>query len=190
MICHSTRVGTKVSQKVIRYFGIAHNDQELRAFQKIAALELRRLKSSPPQINDVPSTMEQLKEEQRVIEGFHDIFGTIFDRLNLSSLFSRLSYRRLRDVTIARVAAPASKFRTANILTQYYAKPLSEDQIYYLMDRIIPFEAEIKARIFETTRHLCNEQKIDLLFFDVTTLHFESQKADDLRDFGYLKITK
>lgn len=190
MICHSTRVGTKVSQKVIRYFGIAHNDQELRAFQKIAALELRRLKSSPPQINDVPSTMEQLKEEQRVIEGFHDIFGTIFDRLNLSSLFSRLSYRRLRDVTIARVAAPASKFRTANILTQYYAKPLSEDQIYYLMDRIIPFEAEIKARIFETTRHLCNEQKIDLLFFDVTTLHFESQKADDLRDFGYSKDHK
>lgn len=189
MICHSERNGTKVSQRTLKYFGIAHNEQELLALKRIAALELQRIKSSPPEV-DILANMEQMKEEQRIIEGFHEIFGAMFDRLNLSTLLSGLRYRRLRDVTIARIATPSSKCRAAEILTKLYAKPLSEDQIYYLMDCITPYDAEIKAKIFETTRQLSFPQKIELLFFDVTTLHFESQKADDLRDFGYSKDHK
>jgi transposase len=190
MICHSERNGTKVTQRTLKYFGIAHNNQELLALKKIAAIELQRIKSSPPAIAQVSHKVEQIKEEIRIIEGFHEIFGVMYDRLNLSTLLSGLKYRRLRDVAIARIAAPSSKCRTAQMLTKLYAKPLSEDQIYYLMDCIIPHEAAIKAKIFEATRQLSSQQKIDLLFFDVTTLHFESQKRDDLRDFEYSKDHK
>ena len=39
-------------------------------------------------------------------------------------------------------------------------------------------------------RKITPKQSIDLLFFDVTTLYFESQKADELRNFGYSKDGK
>lgn len=190
MICHSIRCGTKISQKTLKYFGIAHSEKELQALQKVAYLELKRLKSSPPEISNLPASWEHMKEEQRLVEGFHDIFGTMFDRLNLSPLFSRLRYRQLRDVAIARIAMPSSKCRTADLLTRHYARPLSEDQIYHLMDRLFPHANAIKTRIFEMTQHLSQKQQIDLLFFDVTTLYCESQKADELRDFGYSKDRK
>jgi len=190
MLCHSVRRGSKVSQQTHKYFGIAHSEQELQALQKIAFLELERLKSLPMEIKKLHTTLDQMKEEERLIEGFHDIFGTMFDRLNLSPLFSRLRYRQLRDVVLGRIATPSSKCRTAALLTHQYARPLSEDQIYRLMDRLTPHIESVKAKVFGVTCHLSAHQKRDLLFFDVTTLYFESQKSDEIRDFGYSKDHK
>jgi transposase len=67
---------------------------------------------------------------------------------------------------------------------------LSENQIYRLMDDLLEQEEHVKRIIFETTKKLTPKQSIDLLFFDVTTLYFESQKSDDLRNFGYGKDGK
>ena len=58
------------------------------------------------------------------------------------------------------------------------------------MDAVLEYETEIKTKIFEFSKSLCPNQELDLLFFDVTTLHFESQKADDLRNLGYSKAHK
>ena len=190
MICHSVRQGKKISKKTLKYFGVARNDKELAALRSQAQLELRQLQVSKSEKLHPPVVWEGALEEHRIVEGFHDIFGVMFDRLGLSPLFSRLRYCQLRDVTIARVAAPSSKCRTAALLTQNYSRPLSEDQIYRLMDRVQPHVDTIKGKIFEVTRHIAQQQKIDLLFFDVTTLYFESQKPDELRDFGYSKDHK
>lgn len=190
LICHSVRCGDKVFQKTLKYLGVARTEKELEALRKLATLELKKLKSSPLEEKKIPTAWEHMQEECRVVEGCHDVFGTMFDRLNLAPLFSRLRYRQLRDITIARVAMPSSKCRTAALLTRHYAKSLSEDQIYRLMDRLMPHVDAIKGKIFEVTQQLSNQQKVDLLFFDVTTLYFESQKADELRNFGYSKDHK
>lgn len=190
MICHSVRTGKKVTQKTVRYFGIAKNDEDLATLRKVAELELRRLRGAPPEVKENPPGVEDLREDRRIVEGLHDIFGKIFDGLGIHHLFSRLRLGQLRDVAIARIASPASKARTSDLLAQQYSKVLSEDQIYRLMDRVEPHIDVIKQRIFEATRRLQNDQKVDLMFFDVTTLYFESQKPDALRDFGYSKDHK
>lgn len=190
MICRSVRQGSKVSKKTLKYFGVARNDKELAALHSQAQLELRQLQASKLEKLYPPVVWEEALEERRVVEGFHDILGVVFDRLGLDPLFSRLRYCQLRDVTIARIALPSSKCRTASLLRQKYSRPLSEDQIYRLMDRMQPHVDAIKGKIFEVTRHIAQQQKIDLLFFDVTTLYFESQKPDELRDFGYSKDRK
>ena len=44
------------------------------------------------------------------------------------------------------------------------------------------------------SEHIANKQKIygsnDVVFFDVTTLYFESEKSDEIRKFGYSKDQK
>ena len=76
-------------------------------------------------------------ERFRMIEGFHSIFGPIFDELKLDSLFTKIRYNQLRDIVIARVAQPSSKLHTAAILINKFFRPLSENQIYRLMDEVI-----------------------------------------------------
>lgn len=196
-ICRSKRIGSKVNQETIKYFGVAHNEEQRKILVKLAEDELKKLKSpskspSLSLINDPcnGALLSSMSEHYRMKDGFHDVFGIIFDELNLSSYFTKLRYEQLRDVTIARIADPSSKLRTSQMLTKNFLKPLSENQIYRLMDDLIEQEEQIKKAIFETTKKITPKQSIDLLFFDVTTLYFESQKADDLRNFGYGKDGK
>ena len=186
MICRSVREGRKVRQQVIRYFGIVHNEKELKALNKIAEAELGKLtktqKTSPP--------LEAMHEEGRILDGFHDIFGTFFDRLQLNIGLSKLRYRQLRDVVIARIIEPVSKSHTSRFLQRSRLQKLSEDQIYRLMDDIGEKEIEIKTNIFNATTRAIQDQKIDVLLFDVTTLYFESQNSDELREYGYSKDHK
>ncbi|MBS0350731.1 MAG: hypothetical protein JSR33_06025 [Proteobacteria bacterium] len=55
-----------------------------------------------------------------------------------------------------------------------------------MMDVLFSKISDIKKQTFEKTQSLFS-QKIDLQFFDVTTLYFESIETDDLRNFGYSK---
>jgi transposase len=47
----------------------------------------------------------------------------------------------------------------------------------------------LEKYLFQKNRHLFN-LKVDVVFYDVTTFHFESVKADTLKDFGYSKAGK
>ena len=57
------------------------------------------------------------------------------------------------------------------------------------MDKLYKKEDEIKARMFHKTLSLLKEE-VRVLFFDVTTLYFESFDPDTLRLCGYSKDNK
>lgn len=187
MINHSTRDGKKVLSKTIKYFGIAHNKEEQKDLRRLAKIELKKL--SPKEKKKKPD-LSSMREKSRVIEGIHEIFGTIFDSLKLQKKFTKTRYNQLRDIILARIATPTSKLQTSQILKKYYQKDLSEDQIYHLMDVLTKEEDFIKIKIFEASKSYSKKDKINLLLYDVTTLSFESQKADELKDFGYSKDHK
>jgi transposase len=161
---------------------------------RLGKSEIRILSSCPePKKRDdhcSGALLGDVVEIARVREGIHEIFGTMFNKIHLKDLFKPYQYERLRDVIISRIAHPDSKRQTAELLTRDYLKPLSPGQIYRLMDTLPPIEKEIKKRIFETSKCFMDDNHVDILFFDVTTLHFESQVADNLRDFGMSKAHK
>ena len=183
MINHSTRDGKKVLSKTIKYFGIANNKDEQKALRRLAKIELKKIS---PKIKKKTPDISSMREKRRVIEGIHEIFGTIFDSLNLQEKFTKIRYNQLRDIVLARIATPTSKLQTSQILKKYYQKDLSEDQIYHLMDELIKEEDFIKIKIFEASKSYSKKDKINLLLYDVTTLSFESQKADELKEFGII----
>lgn len=189
MLRESTRVNGKVKTKMLKYFGISHSNEELLKLKKKAYAEKRKLlKKVIPPIEKVE--IKSLTETKRINEGFSDIFGELFDRLGLRKDFSNIRYQQLKNVVMARIANPVSKRQTSKILARDYQVSLSEDQIYKLMDQLVEKEGEIKQRVFEATKKLSPEEVVNVLFFDVTTLYFESQKKDELKDFGYSKDGK
>ncbi|MBX9703795.1 MAG: hypothetical protein K2X39_06545 [Silvanigrellaceae bacterium] len=61
--------------------------------------------------------------------------------------------------------------------------------IYRMLDKLYLKQDVINANIFHATHSLL--EKVDLLFFDVTTLSFEStDDQGELRKFGYSKDQK
>jgi transposase len=134
-------------------------------------------------------SLADIKEESRIIEGVDEIGGLMFDELYGSLFESKKLTRLVKDIVLTRLIHPASKHQTQQYLEKHFNKSHSLDSIYRMMDDLVPKIDEIKKRTFQKTRMLFPE-KIDLLFFDVTTLYFESTEVDELRNFGYSKDSR
>lgn len=217
-ICACRRVGDKVKQKVVRHVGIADNDSHLDELRKLAEVLLKKLKkeqigptlfdlSDPTETQNVAPekpllasqpkiappvslvAIESMKEESRVVDGFHEIFGTLFNQLGFNAILKGKQKDVLRDVILARIAHPASKAATRQILAADFGRDVELDRIYRMMDTLLERKEVAQKTVFFATEQCCFG-KIDLMLFDVTTLYFESTDDDELRQFGYSKDQK
>lgn len=218
-ICASHRVGDKVKQKVVRHVGIADNDTHLDELRNLAEVLLKKLKkeqigptlfdlpefaekqsvftTKEPQLSPQPKieppvslvSIESMREERRVVDGFHEVFGTLFNHLGFNSILKGKHKEVLRDVILARIAHPASKAATQQILAADFGREVELDRIYRMMDALLEQKEAAQKTVFFATEQCCFG-KIDLMLFDVTTLYFESTDDDELRQFGYSKDQK
>ena len=213
-ICSCHRVGGKVKQKVVQHVGIAENDSHLEELKQLAEALKSKIKEEqegPYLFDSLPDNTSEiavskapipqrsqeldsdplvdirnLKEESRVVDGFHDIFGVLFNQLGFHKILKKQQGDVLRDVILARIANPSSKMATQHILAADFGKTIDLDRIYRMMDNLLEQKEVVQRAIFSATEQLCFG-RVDLLLFDVTTLYFESVEADELRSFGYSK---
>jgi len=215
-IVQSVRKGEKVSQKIVRYVGIAMNDYELDKLKQLAEAikirlenpgqefifppeELAKLRSKQETINvteqDYKVNLKNLKEEKRVINGIHDVYGKLFDELGYVRIFknparNKSSIEIFKHLVLARIANPKSKMASLDMLEEEFAVTLNLDYVYKSMDKIDDESIEKLNKItFNNTSSLFKE-KINVMFFDCTTIYFESFKEDDFKKNGYSKDCK
>lgn len=194
-ICHSERHGNQVFQKVIRYLGAAHSEEQKKALMQLGKAEIRKLKALPEvnikkEDNCGGVLLADVVEVERLTEGFHEIFGNMFDKMGLRVFFDKTQYERLKNTVMSRIADSRSKRQTAELLTKDYGKPISANQIYRLMDLLNPLQSQIQKQVFETSKCFMPDGQVNVLLYDVTTLHFESQESDSLREKGMSKDHK
>ena len=218
-ICESIRQGSKVKQVIVRHVGMAQNEQELEDLKRLAKvlisqirveregpylfpvedLEVDQVCESPVPLSESNTANEKkesllvdlddLSEQSRVVEGFHDVFGHLFNSLGFNKVLGKKKSDVLREVVLARIAKPISKRASQEVLTADFGVDIHLDRIYRMMDSLIEKQDEFQDKIFQATQSLCFE-KINMTFFDVTTLYFESTEEDELRRFGYSKDQK
>jgi transposase len=217
-IVESVRDGNKVKQKIVRHVGIAMDDDELRRLQELALHIKIKLESehmpalfAPEKLADLavtarrmqqeqskkplPVDLSELREEQRFITGIHDIYGRIYEELGFSNVFAspkrnQAMGQMLRDIVLARIANPLSKRGSVAMLERDFGIGLNLDRVYQMMSKIDDKTIQrIQDRAYGATRSLLG-QKIDVLFYDCTTLYFESFNEDDLKQYGYSKDFK
>ena len=94
----------------------------------------------------------------------------------------------LLDLAIIRLIEPASKLRSVELLSRYFEIKYSQ-RIYRTIPKLITWKAEIEQRAYSVARQLFKEQFYYVLY-DVTTLYFESSKADELKVQGFSKDNK
>jgi len=128
---------------------------------------------------------------QAVNKGF-DYYGLdkILERLTLKH---KLSYR-LTDVVrlliAERLNEPVSKLCSYDNQQEYVGLEKVELQyIYRSLNYLAKYSKLIQKQIFQTGRNLFNMQ-LDVVFYDVTTFYFSSEKEGDLRQKGFGKDGK
>lgn len=211
-IVESVRDGTKVKQRIVRHVGVAMDEVELELLrtlakqlqEKISEESLEELplfpgelfKSNKPVVKDNPLVIKfsELREEQRIVEGIHEVFGEAFNELGFNQIFGKGERGRtksevLRDTVLARLSNPVSKLQTSNILEQDFGLRVPVDRIYRMMDALSEKESVVKNIVANGTLSLF-KQEVDILLYDVTTLSFETQSESAYRKFGYSKDGK
>ena len=208
-IVENKRVGNTTKQKILHYVGVATDDfmeQRLKELAKEMIIKLeqeqqkqtelfvdieisKRGRKAKKDIKDILPTSEvrldDIVEEKRIIEGVDDIAGSAYDELGYNGILPRGSNKLLRDLVITRTVFPYSKHRIWKLLFEQFDKDYDLNSIYWVMDQIHPKINKIKQITCAKTQALM--PSADVVLFDVTTLHFESIEADELREFGYSK---
>lgn len=218
-ICESIRQGTKVKQVIVRHVGMAHDEKELEDLKRLAKVLISQIleeregpylfpvedleaegtvepltpppcqKKTKDKHESLVVDLDDLSEQKRIVEGFHDIFGSLFNSLGFNKVLNKRKSDVLRELLLARIAKPVSKRASQEVLTADFGVDIHLDRIYRMMDSLIEKQDEFQAKVFQATQSLCFE-KINMTFFDVTTLYFESTEEDELRKFGYSKDQK
>ncbi len=128
------------------------------------------------------------------------IFGRLYDYIGYHTIDSDL----FRHLVLSRLANPGSKLKTIDYLARYQGVNLSIDKIYRFLDNLCyrkdkrkadksTHQPDIKSQVeqitFEHTKSVLGG-KVDVVFYDMTTLYFETEDEDDLRKTGFSKDGK
>ncbi|WP_341760920.1 IS1634 family transposase [Candidatus Tisiphia endosymbiont of Thecophora atra] len=145
----------------------------------------KQLKDILP-VNEVK--LNEVVEVKRVVEGVHQIGGHVYDQMHFNQLLARKrDAGMLKDLVLARMVRPDSKKGIVEYLSDQFDQHHDLDATYRMMDKLHEQIPKIKELCFKNTLTLIPNKEISLVFFDVTTLYFESVEIDELRAFGYSK---
>ena len=174
--------------KVYRTIGSSNTEAELLKLENQAKQYLEEISN---QVKIFESEKDQaierilselLNSNIRTI-GPEIIFGKIYDSIGFNSIKEEL----FRHLVISRLAFPLSKLKTIDYLYRYLGVSLDIDQVYRFLDKLnSKLKTQVEQISFAHTLKVLNGN-ISIVFYDMTTLYFESSDEDDLRKTGFSK---
>ena len=181
--------------KVIRHLGTAINELEANELINSAKqfIENQRIKSGKISLFDNRYSVSEMAETlskfriRRVLDSAtFDFFYHFYQVLD----FDSIGNKSFADLVIARIIYPTSKAKTRDFLESKLNKRYSLSSLYRLMEEIynLAFQSQLEEKMAAFVR--ISSLDISVLFFDVTTLYYESFDEDDLRKFGFSKDNK
>ncbi len=94
-------------------------------------------------------------------------------------------------MTIQRLIEPMSKLRTYHQRSKYFGfeEDIDLNQLYRCLDFLDSVKEDLETYLYQRNKDLF-KMVVDVVFYDVTTIYFESCRADELKNFGFSKDNK
>ena len=184
-----------VVSRMIKNFGSvsSNNEDELKKLIQQAEEYKKHLMLVSPKARTLKITSPRdIRSCSSCNVGFLDVYGKLFKDIFSSLNLKPHELKKLHDLIVMRIASPASKRKTA-MISREYGVGCQVDSIYKLMDQLTEKTiAQSKQIIHAHTVQLLAEKKetVDVMFYDLTTVYFETNSQDTLRDFGFSKDGK
>lgn len=124
--------------------------------------------------------------QQITIAGIDLLLGKIFDQIG----FNQIPDNLFKPLVLSRLSFARSKLKTTEYLYRYHGLQVHEDAVYRYLDKLYNSQKETVQRIsYQHTLRILNN-RLSILFYDVTTLYFEIDTEDELRKTGFSKEGK
>ncbi len=124
--------------------------------------------------------------EQVLLNGSQLLLHQVFKKVGFDVIEDTI----FKNLTIARLCQPLSKAGTVEYLKSHFDEDIHLHKIYRYLDKLYHTQQEkIQQISVEHTRKVLGGH-IGLVFYDVTTLYFEAENGDELRQSGFSKDGK
>lgn len=212
-LVESMRKGGKVVQRIVRHIGIAADENEEEKLKGLAEYIKAKLehernpklfasevivklsRERKGQGDKLIVNLRNFVEEQRLIQGVHDVYGKVYDQLGFSQTITnprrhQSAVKTIKNIVLARIANPVSKRASVTMLEKDFGVRIQLEKVYRAMDKLDKRAIKrIKQRAYENTVKLL-PRKLNVIFIDVTTIYFESIAESELLGKGYSKDRK
>jgi hypothetical protein len=176
----------------VKNFGVASADEEIDALCKKAqqwilhygGQQLLDFDGDNKTEADVAYALSNITS--LLLNGPQQILNKVYKSIGFDTIGDDI----LRHLVIARVCEPQSKLATAAYLKSYFDEDISHYMIYRYMDKLYSAQRELVQEISVAHTRKILEGNIGLMFYDVTSLYFETAPSDDLRQAGFSKDGK
>ncbi len=193
-IIETYRVNGKVKHKCIGSLGCVDNLNP-ESLENMARTLLKYCKNNKKSLFDISTSIEKSRKKWGCVE----VYKKIWDMFGLDDMLSGITNNRnisfdyfsaMFLMVLDRLIDPKSKLGCYNRQERYYGiKSVELHHLYRSLDILSEKKEEIERYLFERNKNLFN-MEVDVVLYDVTTLYFESEREDVLREFGFSKDMK
>lgn len=176
---------------VVAHIGSAHTPSEIKA-TKLSAKQwvdkISKQQSLFPSDKKAASTLISLQKCHYL--GFYYNFSyEIFSQIFIRFKFHTLHYNLLTDLALMRIIEPTSKLRSLELLKDFFDVKHLRKHFYQALPHIVTLKDKVETRVLAIAKQEFNFD-FSLIFYDVTTLYFESFTEDEFRKKGFSKDHK
>ncbi len=175
-------------RSILHHVGSAHTDAEL---QELMTLAEEWIKDYSQQLSVFPdeNPNKVLHLNHCTFMGvqyryFHQQINIIQDKMGFGDLPPLLN-----DLVAIRIFEPASKLRSLELMERYFGIRHSRKTYYKIAPKCIELKETIEHKVVRFAQQYYSFN-FDLVFYDVTTLYFETFEEDELRKNGFSKDNK
>lgn len=119
-------------------------------------------------------------------------YGVLYEILSKHCTFFKfhlLQNKFLTDLIIARIIEPGSKLHSLEFLTEFMGIQHQRRDLYRQLPRLSTLQGKVEAKVLAVAKKEFHFA-FSMVFYDVTTLYFESFEGDELRKPGFSKDNK
>ena len=95
----------------------------------------------------------------------------------------------LNDLVTMRIFEPASKLRSLELMEQFFGIKHSRKSYYKIAPQCVDLKEKVEMKVVDFAKEHYSFN-FDIVFYDVTTLYFETFEEDELRKNGFSKDSK
>ena len=174
---------------IIRHIGTARTPAELADLLTLANDFIKTITRQLFLFNEVYADNIINIRQTDFIGVYYLFFHELISKLILQIGFDKLKNSFLLDLVIMRIIEPGSKLRSIILLEKYFGIKHRRQKYY----DSAPAWLELKSKAESIAVKFAQEHyefNYNLVFYDVTTLYFETFESDDLRKNGFSKDNK
>lgn len=177
--------------KVLKTIGSSCDPQKINSLVDQARFEIRSRQGQgslfiSQESSVVEGFLSTLNNSQVRVIGPELVFGRVYDHIGYGDIEESL----FRHLVVCRLVYPGSKTQTVDYLYRYRGISISVDSIYRFQDKLSDgLKEKVEQITFSHTKKILGQQ-IGLVFYDMTTLHFEASREDGFRRRGFSKTGK